>query len=981
MSFNPRQLLFAAACLFAAAASIAQQFPIRNYGMNDGLSHSNVYRVYQDRHGFLWFCTNYGLCSFDGKNFRAIENDSLLNGSVLSMSEDEAGNKLISTIKEGVILMSDSFIKKFPDSQVPKYALYAVSRQKRLWVITREAGKCLYRVSNHRALSYNFDSSFPADLTLLKIVEYGNEVLFTSNHGLYRLRDTVVEPFLQDLIKDKIRDVKKSIDSTYWICSDHEITGIKNQRIVYSLRMDSSQMISNILCDRHHNVWISLYNSGILLLHNGGLEDITKKLAIHKTLVNDLFEDSEGNIWIATYDAGVYKISTLDIVNYSPHEDYATMYCNSIAPIDKNRILISTIGRLFVWENNKVSLLATDFLKPDEFIYFAKMHEGLLYIGTPKGLYKMDLKARSTRVLEPMRSNTGGAGALFMYADSKNNAWIGNYNSLFRIKNNMLVVDSSETAIKNRRFNTMIEDHRHHLWFGTSNGLVTFDGKRYREVPVAANKNFRVIHAVLEDSHHRIWAATEGGLLCFEGDTFKIFTTKSGLTHNKCNQLAEDRHNTLWVGTLHGLSYVDLNTLDIKGYGLGIYPDEALSLYFKDDNTLFVGTATGLSSIKTNRIRIDESPPPVYITTVKTSSRVINMPQKVSLSYYRNKLVIDFIGLSFQNANTVEYRYKIENLNQDWIVTDHNSIELSSLPPGNYNFILSARKNKGRWSNNVKLFIAVSTPFWKSWWFIASLLVFITGIIFFITWWQTKKHELKKREKLSVRNKELSLHYKVAHLKQQALRALINPHFIFNCMNSIQHYLNRHDNDKANSYLADFAFLIRMTMENAQDAFIGLDSEIARIKLYLSLEQLRFGNDLHYEIRLADDLAPSTIRIPNMLLQPYIENAIWHGIMPKHAKGNIIITIKKHLAQELKIEIEDDGIGIMESKKNKSKVNNQHFGMVITSERLALLRELSKQNYQVKVTELLDAGKKPAGTLVEIILPVSPVETDLVQPE
>jgi sensor histidine kinase YesM len=240
--------------------------------------------------------------------------------------------------------------------------------------------------------------------------------------------------------------------------------------------------------------------------------------------------------------------------------------------------------------------------------------------------------------------------------------------------------------------------------------------------------------------------------------------------------------------------------------------------------------------------------------------------------------------------------------------------------------------------------------------------------IFGLTRWRITKREAKKREQIELSNK-------VTYLKQQALSALINPHFIFNCMNSIQMYLYNNDNFNANIYLADFASLIRSTMENAQEAFIDLEKEIARITIYLKLEQFRFGQGLQYTISLDSMLAGRTVRIPNMIIQPYVENAIWHGIIPNNGIGKIGIDISLQPDNLIRITISDDGVGLGKARVlNSSKSEKRSYGMSLTKERLDLLRQLTGQFYHVKASEIISDEGKVAGTVIEIFLPLDPNE-------
>lgn len=189
--------------------------------------------------------------------------------------------------------------------------------------------------------------------------------------------------------------------------------------------------------------------------------------------------------------------------------------------------------------------------------------------------------------------------------------------------------------------------------------------------------------------------------------------------------------------------------------------------------------------------------------------------------------------------------------------------------------------------------------------------------------------------------------------------------------------MNKNDREAANNYLSDFATLVRMTMEDAQEAFINLEEEIKRLDLYLALEKLRFGDKLEYKIAVNGDLDIHSIRIPNMILQPYVENAILHGILPKKEKGKINVYFSMVTDTELIIIIEDNGVGLNYDKKHNSVSKHNSFGMKLTEERLDLLNKFSGQHYSVNVMEVYNPDGAVRGTAVEITLPCYPDEKNI----
>jgi len=208
-------------------------------------------------------------------------------------------------------------------------------------------------------------------------------------------------------------------------------------------------------------------------------------------------------------------------------------------------------------------------------------------------------------------------------------------------------------------------------------------------------------------------------------------------------------------------------------------------------------------------------------------------------------------------------------------------------------------------------------------------------------------------------------------LEQQSLNASMNRHFIFNALNSIQYYINRQDKLAANRYLSSFAKLIRKNLDSSSspDNLVALSEELERLDLYISLEHMRFQDKFEYEITIDPTIDTSSIRVPAMFLQPYVENSIWHGVLPMKSAGKIEVKIVK-TANEIKFSIEDNGIGIEKSLAKKGTLGHSHDskGMKITSSRINVLRTLTKRNIQIiGPFEVKNENEETMGTKVEIV--------------
>jgi tetratricopeptide (TPR) repeat protein len=222
---------------------------------------------------------------------------------------------------------------------------------------------------------------------------------------------------------------------------------------------------------------------------------------------------------------------------------------------------------------------------------------------------------------------------------------------------------------------------------------------------------------------------------------------------------------------------------------------------------------------------------------------------------------------------------------------------------------------------------------------------------------------------------KLKINYekKMKEIEMRALRAQMNPHFIFNCLGSINRYIVKSDTKTASQYLTKFSKLIRLILDNSSSDHISLEVEIQTLQLYLEMESLRFDHGFDYEIQTDEQLPSGTVKLPSMLIQPYVENAIWHGLLQKEEKGKLWIRFKKINGHILQAEIEDNGIGRKRAMELKSKgtVKQKSYGMQISSDRIQIINNLYKLNNSVTVHDLTDSIGMASGTKITLKIPVS----------
>ncbi|MEO7140279.1 MAG: histidine kinase, partial [Ferruginibacter sp.] len=290
----------------------------------------------------------------------------------------------------------------------------------------------------------------------------------------------------------------------------------------------------------------------------------------------------------------------------------------------------------------------------------------------------------------------------------------------------------------------------------------------------------------------------------------------------------------------------------------------------------------------------------------------------IHFPYYENNIDIMYVPRGFSSSDTLVFAWKLEGKIDVWnevpftLMDDRlNLAGLDNLKPGKYIFRVRLRKGTGDWlKNEVALTIIIDPPFWRTWWFWISVIAGISCITYGVVKWRVSAVRKQEREKAN-HQKELS------ELEARALRSQMNPHFIFNCLNSIKSLIQQHEEEKSVNYLTTFSKLIRTLFNNADKKEISLYDEIETCKLYLQLEAMRFDTKFSYAVKVDEKMDLKSVQVPALIIQPFIENAIWHGIVPKGEAGHVELSVIKK-ANLVEISIDDNGIGRESSKLNKS---------------------------------------------------------------
>ena len=331
----------------------------------------------------------------------------------------------------------------------------------------------------------------------------------------------------------------------------------------------------------------------------------------------------------------------------------------------------------------------------------------------------------------------------------------------------------------------------------------------------------------------------------------------------------------------------------------------------------------------------------------------------IRLGYKRNTIGISFSAIEYLFPEKIQYAFRLSEIDNEWRITDHKSREIiySNLPPGKYVFELKAQVLGGKWEQDpLKLFIIITPPFWQTWWFRIMSGMILLGVVFFGVRRRIENVRRKEQQK-ALHEKEL------LELEAKALRAQMNPHFIFNCLNSIKALIQNDNKQKATDYLTTFSKLIRTLFQNSDKRQISLYDEVETCRLYTQLEAMRLEGKLNHNFNIDSNIDLKSVMVPALIIQPFIENAIWHGIVPKD-KGTINVSIMQN-DDAILCEIDDDGIGRELSMLNKpvTPVIHESKGVHLSYARIDLEKKLNESQASIKIMDKYENGK-PNGTRV-----------------
>ncbi|HWY38984.1 MAG TPA: two-component regulator propeller domain-containing protein, partial [Bacteroidia bacterium] len=730
--------------------------------------------------------------------------------------------------------------------------------------------------------------------------------------------------------------------NSLWIGTHEKLlnyTGIFKQ---YTLSKEyNANDILSITSDYEQNVWIGTH-SGLFKFRDEGFVCYDFDDGLKSTMIYPIVLDKKNNIWFGTDRAGMYRFDGTTFTNYSTSSGMPGISVHGLVFDSTGRLWIATEKGLCIKQGE--SYLRVEGMK-DVFIqslYLDKLHR--LWIGLTTGVAFIEniydpAKMKITHLALPTPIKATDHLITSFCGDEKGNVWMASFISGMYMYNNKEIKNVTETYhLQTRSVSDIAMAKDHTLYIGTLDGIyiVNPDAVVREKINEENGLNSDLVYSLLlTDDDKTLWAGTNQG--ANKIDLHNYFTNHA--------------LNILSFGKTEGFKGVECNTG-------GLCKDSSGVLWF--------GTVNGI--VKHTPVKYNENTiePKLSFTNIKLFYDDTALQQNAVLPSSLNNITFNYTGICLTNPEKVRYIHKLEGFERNWSPEGNQGlVTYSNLPPGTYTFKVRCCNNQGVWTHEPLIFsFTVTPPIWQRWWFILSELIFIGLLIAFV--FRVRLNQLRKEQE-----RETRMQIEISKNELKALRAQMNPHFLFNSLNSIQQFILNHKDEEAVFYLNRFARLMRMILNNSEKQSVTLKEEIDALKIYIELEKMRFSNKFDYEINVAASMDADYEQIPTMLLQPYVENAILHGLTPGEKQGllKISFSVENNFITAV---IEDNGVGRRRSVEINRTSHRSHasMGMKITQDRLKLLGNIQQTTYTARIIDLVDKEGNATGTRVEITWPV-----------
>ncbi|AEH02637.1 histidine kinase [Lacinutrix sp. 5H-3-7-4] len=928
------------------------------------------YDVIEDQQHYIWLAADKGLYRYNGKNYKHFSHPKQRGNSLFQLKFDAKNRLWCNNIYGQLFYVENSSLKLFYDAsklvngQLANFEI--LENSIRLFTVigifdidksTKKVtevfkGMCITNAKDGNN-NYTFVINFEGDL---------------ERHRLYKFDSNTDTKILEITSSNRIQSprifaFKNIVFFTYKSSSGNLIYRIdktKNtsKKVITPARL-KNEIFYNVL-NIENEYWF-LTSSGVFVYRFEN-EIFTFKEQLFKTeSITDVQVDFNNNYWFTTLDNGVFVVPNLNVRRTSL--EFIDAKITASLALQNNQFVLGTNdGKLLFYNHNQLTkTLQLPGKKIIGKLFFDAQSEKLIVSINASESFVVNLK--NDEILDV--NNQFSVAKTFSKIDV-NTLFYGNYRQGIVYKNPFN--NPKQQILKESRVKASVVSNNH-LFVSYIDGLYKYNTQTFNAEEITFNSKSLLVNT-LTKTNGTVWVATQhNGLLKYENNTLKPSGIK--LPENlQINAIYADGL-VLWISTDAGLFQYHTKTHQLKSLSAQDGLNTAVNDFLILQNQIIVNLPKAFYTLpKSGTLFKDLKTAKVRVEAIKINDRDTVVKNNYKLPHNYNKIGLAFNSNGFQSNQHVNYQYRVKEIDTSWqnLPVNTHFVNFNSLSSGTYTFELKAQNLSAKQAVfATPITFIIAKPFWETYWFYGLVIATIIGLVWLYFRWRLQQKEVQRIAEID----RILTDKKITNLRLENLRSQMNPHFIFNALNSIQDYIISNEKELASSYLVKFSRLIRMYLDYSQQNEITLEEELNALKLYLELEKVRFEDELEYKITIDNQLKTKQIKVPSLFIQPYVENALKHGLLHKLSDRKLHIKAKIIQQNKLEITVKDNGIGRAQSEKLK-RPNQQHkpFATKANEERVHLYKNKLKRDIAITTNDLYDENDVAAGTKVVITMPI-----------
>ncbi|SDH05438.1 sensor histidine kinase [Winogradskyella thalassocola] len=965
MKLSGLQYLF----LFLVTWFVTAQQPVSiHLTEKDGLPDIEFYDILEDQEGFIWLAADKGLYRYDGKHYKLFTNPVKRGRSLFGLTLDAKGRLWCNNLSGQFFYVEDDELKLFKDfkdiNTLVDFYIY---------------NNHLLISANNNLVSVNLDTKTVINTINELYEDHFNHLnalkegfYFNKNNLIYFTEDTALKN-VQPIHKYPFETAQQSGSKKFFEYNNHvfffnELISSKRNTLFYITNNKDLQevqlpeILSSLIVVNAYQVkdklWV-LTNRGIFITEIKNNNLIISERYFKNSYTTDLIIDSNTNFWVTTLKDGVFVMPNLALKKIVLPNNVGV---TAIEKTDHEDLYLATLDfNIFNYSktDNGIKQLDVSFRNNIYGICYNSLSNDLLMVATTESVFhnsKEELTKKSKLIVTK---------SISVYDEDQYLVSLPHALSMYSKKG-----DSLSLLRLVRSYGSVLNTNKTKAYcnFIDGFGVVDLKTKAYKKITYNDSTVYGAKIAITKDDI--VWVATYNkGLFGFVNDTLKYqLDANNGLASNVINVITPDE-KSIWIATDKGLQNYNYDNQKVitvnKEDGIDSY--NINSIVVQDDD-IFFGSNMGLYKFNSKSINKTRKTLQPYFTSVSILEKDTIIKTNYELEQTESEIRFGFNVNGFQSNEFVNYEYKLEGYSDNWIAVEEglDFVKFNTLPAGKFTFHLRAKNTfQKEYTQPISVVLKVRLPFYKTWWFYTSLLIISITVV----WWYFSRKTARLNAAQQQALEKAKINQQLVFSQLENLRSQMNPHFIFNALNSIQDYIILNEKKLAREYLVKFSRLIRTYLEHSQSNEVSLKEEIKALSLYLDLEKERFDDDFNFKITVDKSLNLETIFLPSLFIQPYVENALKHGLLHKKDNKRVQLNFIKDDVQNLLIcEIIDNGIGREASENIKSQRSKLHksFATSANQKRIDLLNRSQDKKVVLKVEDIVNEKGEVQGTKVII---------------